>query len=230
VEVPNRGHKDGPRTAVKDPINFMFYGGEADQTPYTRERIEDHMSSDWDGNDVGTTPWRKSSVIAPFCKVDQRVYWPGDGGASITSDRSDWHGVASPNEFTPPCLTQTHARFWDDHEHARITSGHGRLDQWVIGGVHHEHPVTKRKCTGEVLGQRVCVPYGTTHKIDRDWDAVRYQMVKAMHAHCATRDWKLHPGAQGRFGAYEGSAGFYNSGYIARFSLHHVSDGGCAGY
>ena len=46
--------------------------------------------------------------------------------------------------------------------------------------------MAKRVCTKIVV--RVCSFAGTTHKIDRDWDAVRYQMVKVMHAHCAVRD------------------------------------------
>jgi hypothetical protein len=61
------------------------------------------------------------------------------------------------------------------------------------------------------------------HKIDRDWDQVRYEMVRAMHAHCAVARWRYHPGADNEF------QGFDNSGFIARLSLHHVSDGGCDG-
>jgi hypothetical protein len=37
-------------------------------------------------------------------------------------------------------------------------------------------------------------------------------------------------GAKGTFGCGVYGACFDNSGCIARFSLHHVSDGGCAGY
>lgn len=216
----------GARDALKDPINFIFYGGTADQSAYTRDRIEQHMADDWDGNDVGSSPWRKSNAIISFCKVNQRVYWPGDG-SNITSDKTDWHGSTSP---TSVCTSQTHARFWDDHEHAKVTSGHGALNQWAIGGIHHEHPVGKRKCLKPLVGPKVCTFVGTTHRIDRDWDAVRYQMVKAMHAHCATAAWKYHPGAHGTFGCGVYGACFDNSGYIARFSLHHASDGGCAGY
>lgn len=42
-------------------------------------------------------------------------------------------------------------------------------------------------------------------------------------AHCAVARWRYHPGADNQF------QGFDNSGFIARFSLHHVSDGGCSG-
>lgn len=206
----------GPRDALKDPLNFIFYGGSADQTAYTKARIEQHMVDDWDTSAVGGRPWRQDSIVAKLCKIDQRVYWLNENFTATTSDKTDWHGTTSRMSM---CGAQTHARFWDDQEHARFTTTHGREDQWVVGGIHHEHPVAKLK-----------ILPGTTHRIDRDWDAMRYLMVRAMHAHCSEARWKYHPGADGVFGCGDYGHCYDNEGWLARFSLHHASDGGCAGY
>jgi len=78
-----------------------------------------------------------------------------------------------------------------------------------VGGIHHEKIEMKKPC---------CV----THSIDRDWDTVRIQAVKAMKTHCSYRRWRYPPGARGRF------QGYFNSGFIARISLRHRSNG-CQG-
>ena len=159
----------GARDDLKDPLNFIFYGGSADQTAYTRARIEQHMVDDWDTSAVGGRHWRKDTDITSVCKVDQRLYWLNESLTATTSDKSDWHGSTSR---TRACTSQTHARFWDDQEHARFTTGHGQEDQWVVGGIHHEHPIPKLRCV-----DIVCTFKGTTHRIDRDWDEMRYMMV-----------------------------------------------------
>ena len=76
----------------------------------------------------------------------------------------------------------------------------------------------------------VCTFKGTTHRIDRDWDEMRYMMVRAMNAHCSVARWKYHPGADGVFGCGEYGHCYDNEGWLARFSLHHAADGGCVGY
>ena len=76
-----------------------------------------------------------------------------------------------------------------------------------MGGLHHEHPV----------GARKLIPL--KHVIDRDWDRVRVEMTKGMRIHCSVRRWKFHPQADGIWQNYE------NSGFIARISLRHRSQG-----
>lgn len=88
----------------------------------------------------------------------------------------------------------------------------------MVGGIHHEHPVVK------------FIAPGTAHRIDRDWDAMRYLMVRAMHAHCSEARWRYHPGADGMFGCGKYGHSYDNEGWLAGFSLHHASDGGCVGY
>lgn len=95
----------------------------------------------------------------------------------------------------------------------------------MVGGIHHEHPVAKMSCF-----DTICIPQGSTHRIDRDWGDVRYMMVRAMHAHCSVARWKYHPGADGVVDCGTYGQCYDNEGWIARFSLHHASDGGCAGY
>lgn len=194
---------------VKDPVNFMFMGGPNDGSAYTKDRIQTHLDDDWDNDVVGGGPWRTDAVIFPLCKDDQRMFWEGFPGE--TSDLSDWHGTAAR---TGVCLNQTHARFWDDHEHARLTGDHGRLDQWVVGGIHHEHVKVKNIFKGECCA---------THVPDRDWSDMRFRMIQALHAHCSISLWHYHPEADGTFQNLD------SDGFIARISLHHFSDGGCVG-
>lgn len=190
-----------------DPINFIFYGGSKDTTAYTRERIQTHMVDDWDIAKVGGRRWHSDNEMIRLCKQDQRVQWLGYPGE--TSDKSDWHGATLSTGGI--CGNQHHARFWDDLEHKRQNPEHGDFGQWVVGGIHHEKVVRKRP--------GCCV----AHVPDRDWDSVRLEMIRALYKHCSVRRWKYHPGA-------DFSRVFENSGYIARFSLHHRSDGGCDGY
>jgi hypothetical protein len=190
-----------------DPINFIFLGGTTDFSDYTRDRIETHMRDDWSIRAVGGRRWRRDDQIEFWCKDDQRMIWLGYPGQ--TSDKTDFHGSTSRLESI--CGDQHHARFWDDLEHSRIApDGHPRRHQWVVGGIHHE---------------RLRSAFGG-HDIDRDWDQVRYEMVRAMRRHCAERTWRYHPGADGDFG----DEGYDSFGFIARISLHHVADGGCTGH
>lgn len=196
-----RGSTYTKKNEIKDPVNFIWTGN--DDYTYDRDHIEDHMARDWDTDRVGGRSWRRDTLIAPFCKDDQRMFWviPPD---SQTNDLTDWHGIAGIS-----CGSEHHARFWDDRTHAKVTD-HGRLYQWAVGGIHHE---------------KVKVSFsGLHHVIDRDWDAVRRQMVRAMHRHCADAKWRYHPGADGVYQKWT------NSGFIARISLHHAEDGGCDGW
>lgn len=87
-------------------------------------------------------------------------------------------------------------------------------------GIHHEKAIIK--WCDPFIGPPF--PCGTKHKPDRDWDRVRMDMVRAMGKHCSVPRWKYHIGADDEFQGYD------NSGYIARFSLHHEDDGGCDGW
>jgi hypothetical protein len=196
--------KEARPLKAKDPINVIFYGGADDLTDYSRARIENHMSQDWDTDWVGGSPWREDSLVVGFCKVDQIARWrnlPGE-----TGDLTDWHGTTAM--IRPVCGKQHHLRFWDDKEHADATS-HGRRHQWAIAGAHYDRPAAKFCCV--------------KHVVDRDWDHVRMEVVYAMHKHCSYGKWKYHPGADGA-----DIQGFGNFGFIARFSMRHVS-AGCAG-
>lgn len=200
----------------KDPVNVFIYGAQ-DGSPYTRERIETHFNDDWSTRAVGGRSWSKDSEIIGVCKDDQYVGWPFYPGGD--SDRTDWHGSTSakvlvPNLPTPvkktACFAQHHMRFWDDWEHTKGTTSHTRYD-WVVGSIHHEHPVSKVKA----IRPRCCVK----HKVDRDWDRVRVELTKAMRVHCSVRRWKYHPEADD---IYQEMTNF---GFVARLSLRHRSQG-----
>jgi len=197
----------------KDPVNFIFIGGPNDGSDYTRDRIERHMVDDWDRRRIGGRAWRRDNAIVNICKQDHHMKWVNHPGE--TKDKTDFHG--NTNKF---CGNQHHARFWDDLEHSRETN-HGRRHQWVVGGIHHEKVVIKI-CKGP--GPLPDLPCGARHKPNRDWDRVRWDMVHALHKHCSVARWRYHIGADQEFQGYD------NSGYIARFSLHHVDDGGCVGW
>lgn len=216
-------YKDRPLVPSnrKDPVNIIFYGA-GDSSPYTRARIEAHMDDDWNTSAVGGRSWKTDSEIWAPCKDNQYVGWFGYPG--FDSDRSDWHGSTSLKVpiFAPPpappvpigykagCFRQHHLRFWDDLEHRRVaSSGTHAANDWVIAGAHHEKVIGKVCCFG--------------HKVDRDWDRVRVEVVKAMGKHCTYRRWKYVPQADGVYQKYT------NSGFLARISLKHHADGGCAG-
>jgi hypothetical protein len=104
------------------------------------------------------------------------------------------------------CRKQFHFRGWDDYEHWKGTGylGHPR-NSWVVGGIHHENFKLKGG-----------------HKPDRAWDVVRFQAVKNMKRHCSYARWRFHPGAARDYQEIP------NSGYIARISMRHTSEG-CSG-
>ncbi len=195
--------REARRDHWKDPVNFIFYGADADQTEYTRSRVETHMNDDWSTRAVGGRPWRKDSEIRFFCKDDQYMVWRHLPGRD--ADRTDFHGTTA--RFPGVCGNQHHARFWDDYEHWKGTA-HGRRDQWIVGAIHHEKVVTKFCCLG--------------HKPDRDWDRVRAELTKAMSRHCSHRRWKYHPGADHPFQEKT------NFGFVARLTLQHRASG-CSG-
>ncbi|MBA3328073.1 MAG: hypothetical protein H0T43_07210 [Solirubrobacterales bacterium] len=198
--------KRGRRQDWKDPVNFMFYGGTNDPQEYSRVFIEEHMRDDWSTRAVGGSPWRRDQDIRRVCKDDQYMVWRHLPSSARSADRTDWHGTTA--RFTGVCGSQHHARFWDDQEHRKGNALHGREKQWVVGGIHHEKAVLKFCCAG--------------HEVDRDWDRVRVELVKAMRRHCSYRRWKYHPGADHTFQEKT------NFGFVARLSLRHAS-GGCAG-
>jgi hypothetical protein len=200
----------------KDPVNFIFIGGPLDGSDYERERIEEHMVDDWDTRAVGGRRWRRDSNIVNFCKSGHDMKWAHHPGE--TKDKSDYHG--NTNRF---CGNQHHARFWDDLEHERDTN-HGRRHQWVVGGIHHEKVIIKWCKPPPTIPELPPFICGVKHKPDRDWDRVRMDMVRAMRKHCSVPRWRFHIGAKQEFQNYD------NSGYIARFSLHHADDGGCEGW
>jgi hypothetical protein len=200
------------RTERIDPVNFIFAPGPLDNTLYDRDRVEQHLNDDWDHHEVGGSGWRTDSGIRSFCKDDQRMFW--ENVTARTSDKTDWHG--STAQHGGICGRQHHARFWDDQEHARQTGNHGPEDQWAVGGIHYERVIDRE---GEL----------PKHKIARDWDIVRHQLIRAMHEHCSDAAWRYHPDADS--GEGRKTQGYNNLGFIARLSLRHVaSPGSCEGW
>jgi hypothetical protein len=196
-------------TQREDVVNVIFAGGPNDTSAYTRTRIEFHMADDWNHARIGGSAWRPDSFIANYCKTDQRMYW--EDGPARTSDLTDWHGsTATHAEY---CGPQHHGRFWDDQEHARQTGDHGPEDQWALAAMHHEKVIRKN-------------PLG--HKIDRDWDTVRRETVRAMGAHCSESTWRYHPDVDG--GNDNLIRGWQSLGFMARISLRHRSSGSCEGW
>lgn len=141
------------------------------------------------------------------------VWRYGDGGT--LTDKQDVE--LSTKAF--PCGHQYHMRGWDDKEHSELF-GHARY-QWVVGSIHHEVVTVRKKC-GKRGFFRYCRITSIKHTPNRDWDRVRVQFVKAMRTHCWRKRWKYHPGAHGTWQNQT------NSGYIARISMRHRSEG-CRG-
>lgn len=181
-----------------DPVNIIFYKGGG---LVEKSDVGAHITDDW----------RYGTMKSRICQTAQRMYWRELRGQR-TSDRQDMHRMTT-------CLRQYHTRLWDDWEHSKITN-HSRY-QWMVGGIHHERVKGKLNCSWPSLNTPVCT-FAGTHKIDRDWDKVRVEAVKAMDRHCTTRHWKYHPGAHRTY------QGYTNSGWIARISMRHVS-AGCGG-
>jgi hypothetical protein len=95
-----------------------------------------------------------------------------------------------------------HIRLWSDHKHQEQTGdAHGRQDQWVAGGIHHERRAKNHH-----------------HHIDMDWDAVRFHMVKSLASDCHSRRWKVHPGAVDTFQKFD------NTGVVARITVQREGD------
>lgn len=179
-----------------DPVNLIFYRGRGHKSPAI---VGSHISNEW----------RYGAMRSRFCGSNERMVWRDLRGGRI-SDKQDLHRMTS-------CNHAYHFRGWDDYEHSKITV-HNRY-QWVVGGIHHEHIVVTTHCFGAPAP--ICIT-SFNHKIDRDWDTVRVQAVKAMSAHCSYRRWQYHPGAHHTF------HGFTSSGWIARLSMRHVA-AGCSG-
>lgn len=159
----------------------------------TNSGVASHIETDWRYGRM-----RHSKI----CNSKMYAIWrfmPGRGSDNADFQRSN---------KALPCNNQYHVRGWDDYEHWQGTA-HGNRYQWVIAGVHHEDVKYKFPCCFH-------------HVIDRDWDSVRVEAVKAMSAHCSYRHWQYHPGAHRTY------QGFTNYGYIARISMRHVS-AGCDG-
>jgi hypothetical protein len=76
-------------------------------------------------------------------------------------------------------MLQTHARFWNDQEHARFTTAHGQEDKWVVGGIHYEHPIPKLRRV-----DIVCTFKGMTHRIDNEGWLARFSLHHAADGGC----------------------------------------------
>jgi hypothetical protein len=185
---------------MKDPVNFIFYGGlneDPPETVFCRPRevvsltcVQYHIANDWrtEGTRMNATVCRSSQYM---------VFRHQDANRSTTTDRDDRQLNTGAQ---PACASQFHVRFWDDYEHK--SPDHGGYDQWVVGGVHHERRT-------RTLG----------HSPDRPWDDARVSMYKAMSRHCRVRRWKHHAGAARPL------QGFESSGWILRVSMTHRSQG-----
>jgi hypothetical protein len=177
-------------------VNLIFYRGRGEKS---NSVVGAHIADDW----------RYGDMRSRVCKAAQRMIWRNLRGRT-TSDKQDFHRMTNcPGR-------QFHFRGWDDQEHSRLVGDHPR-NQWIVGGIHHEK--LKLKICGRGFARGPC---GFTHKIDRDWDRVRVEAVKAMSRHCSYRRWRHHPGADRPHQNYT------NSGFLARISLRHVS-AGCRG-
>lgn len=143
--------------------------------------------------------WTAGSMqpTPPVCRSNQYMRWRHLPGGDV--DKTD---ISYNTSRT--CKRQFHFRGWDDYEHSTGT-GHVRF-QWLVGGIHHENRGA----------------FSLGHHIDRDWDLVRYEAVKAMKRHCSYLAWRFHPGAAREY------QGIGNTGYIARISMRHTSEG-CGG-
>jgi hypothetical protein len=108
------------------------------------------------------------------------------GRSSWLSDGTDFQGSTSGG-----CLDQWHMRFWDDHEHA-INTDHGREQQWVISGVHHDIS-TGSFVVCVAIG--ACRRYGTGHRVSGRWVKYRnYAVNRALASLCSRARWRQFPG------------------------------------
>jgi len=170
----------GDRSDKKDPITIVFKGHDRE---YSNDNVFDHIADH--------TGWGGTGL----CNDHQRVVWKKPNSNETTSDKDDFQ---LDNRLAVCFASRWHLRGWDDQEHYRFTSGHGRANQWTVAGVHHES--------------------GPPHEIDMDWDVARRRFVNKMSPHCRWPKWKRHPGARGEIYHY------YNSGWIGRISLKHGPD------
>ena len=194
-------YKEKQLRTEKDPLNLIFMGG-ANEYGSNKAHAGNVglLLSDWDPKFQAPMikPWDTPKLLG--CQVSQWLRWRYmPGGETV---REDFQRLAT----TPGCWRQYHIRGWEDGPHWRNVSSHGRRDQYVIAGIHHE----RRTKT-------------LTHVPDRDWDAVRNQAVSALKTQCSYRRWAFYPGKNRPFQNKD------NDGWIARISLHRVRDGGCAG-
>jgi hypothetical protein len=178
------------RTHREDPLNIIFMGHSRE---YSNDNVRSHMKD-------------HAGFDSIHCAGNQRVVWRKRAGSATTSDKQDiqrgtggWSGCTS---------SRWHIRGWDDQEHDLFTGDHGRRNQWVLAGVHHE------KFHHDCGSPHGC-SYG--HDIDTDWDVARRKMIEKMAPHCAWPRWKRHLGARTK----HRWKGYANSGWIGRISLKH---------
>jgi len=210
----------GQRSARKDPVNVIWYGG---THHYSTSAVENHLDNHWDASKVGGSGWRKHDEILSLCKQDQIMVWRGLPGRD--ADKTDRHGSTARNRYI--CGSQHHTRLWDDYEHDKLAGAAHDRYQWVVGGIHYDkvgilRPTANCPPSAPVTACTAGVKKVPNHIPGRSWNVARHQMRRALHGLCGERAWKLHTGAQGWF------QGFYSTGYLARMTLREKSQG-CAG-
>ena len=203
----NFGHLysgSSPGSKVDDPLNLVFAGGtyEGNRNVHAgtvglalednwNPKYESRMRKEAVCGDSLYTIWRHAAG-----RGERKPGSPGSTGIKQDLERSATH---------PNCDDQFHIRGYEDGPHWKHTASHGRRDQYLLAGIHHE----QRKGT-----------FG--HRPDRDWDKVRIQAVKAMARHCSYRHYAYHPATDRPYKRYT------NSGLLSRISLRRAADG-CEG-
>jgi hypothetical protein len=180
-----------------DPVNVVFKGGK-------------NINGNFPGCDGDG---QANEGLTPTCaKQLMEADWPDMHKAPAICDtdaslifrrpvaRSQHNGAL--NSGGTFCSTEFHIRNWDDSPHASLSSGHGKYNQWVVGGLHHER-------RGSDLD----------HHIDKDWTSVRAFMRTQMAEQCSRRRWAYHPGADQNYQRHE------NDGIVLRISRSRVAWG-----
>lgn len=193
-----------------DPLALIWAG--PDSVGVTYSGVARHLSDDWRPR-YGTWGTRNRNRL---CRAKQAIHYaaPGGGGS--------WANFTFTGSTSSKCGKQYHSRYWSDVTHNNLWgSGHPDF-QWVVGGIHHEHPITRLVCFGSGT-TRACT-LKPDHKIDMPWDDARVIAYYAMRTHCRVRHWAVQPGAKHWYGNFE------NSGMITRISTRHRSQGCDLGY
>ncbi len=202
-------YNDQGTSKIGDPTDITFTQNRAATQKATLRNINGAFASHWTG------PNKMSSSSCTSFSDNEYIAWRafrkynGANAKRVTvQDDNILNGsVASAT----PCDDEYHIRFWTDHTHQQIARGsdpHGSLDQWLLGGVHHESRD---------------FPFGS-HYIDRPWDQVRDEVLRYMGTYyCHRRHFRYDPASYGNSGTKDHS--YFHDGWIGEISLQAVAQG-----